>query len=269
MMPRVRFARSGDGTSIAFATLGQGPALVLMPALPFSHLEKMWELPQLRDGLEALARRWTVVRYGNRGCGLSQRDVADYSLDAHVADLSAVVDELGLENFAVNAPMLAGPVAVAYAARNPERVGQLVLQSTIARSADVLSPPAEALLGLAEKDWTLFTETSARFVLQWSDEDLARQAAPILRECVTRDAALALLRAALRFDVTELLPLVKCPTLVIHNRQFPVELAIARDRASRIPDARLAAADSLDSVVAAAVEFLAGEVPARAVSRPA
>lgn len=268
MMPRVRFARSGDGTSIAFCTLGDGAPLVLMPALLFSHLEKMWELPQLREGLELLARRWTVVRYDNRGCGLSQRDVSDYSLEAHAADLSAVVDELGLDRFDLNAPMLAGPVAVAYAARNPERVTQLVLQSTIARSADVLSPPAQALLGLAAKDWTLFTETSARFILQWADEDLARQAAPILRECVTQEAALSLLRAALRFDVTGLLPLVKCPTLVVHNRQFPVDLAIARDLASRIPDARLAAADSLESVVAAAVDFLSGEAAAGVSGQP-
>jgi hypothetical protein len=160
-------------------------------------------------------------------------------------------------------------VAVSYAARNPDRVTHLVQQSTIARSTDVLSPPAEALLGLAEKDWTLFTETAARFILQWSDEGLARQAAPILRECVTQDAAVSLLHAALRFDVTALLPLVKCPTLVIHNRQFPVELALARDLASHIPGARLAAADGLDSVVAAAVEFLAGDIPAKAVSGPA
>lgn len=69
MMPRIRFASASDGVSIAYCTLGQGPPLVLMPAILFSHLEKMWELRQLREGLERLAEGRTVVRYDNRGCG--------------------------------------------------------------------------------------------------------------------------------------------------------------------------------------------------------
>jgi DNA-binding NarL/FixJ family response regulator len=256
MMPRVRFTRAGDGTNIAFATLGEGPPLVLMPAILFSHLEKMWELPQLRRGLEQLAQNWTVVRYDNRGCGLSERNVSDFSLEAHLSDLEAVVDSLGLDRFALNAPMVAGPVGIAFAARRPDLVTHLILQSTIARASDVWATPAQALLGLMERDWDLFTETAARFVFQWAEEGLARQAAPILRECVTPQAAQALLKAALEFDVTASLPQVKAPTLVIHNRQFPLDLALARDLATRIPDARLAAVDNLESVVPAAVEFL-------------
>jgi len=88
-----------------------------------------------------------------------------------------------------------------------------------------------------ERDWDLFTETAARFVFQWAEEGLARQAAPIPRECVTPQAAQALLKTALEFDVTALLPQVTSPTLVIHNRQFPLDLTVARDLASRIPDA--------------------------------
>jgi len=262
-MPRVQFARAHDGTSIAFQTLGAGPPLVLMPALLFSHLEEMWELPQIRRGLEQLAENWTVVRYDNRGCGLSQREVGDYSLEAHLGDLKAVLDAVGLGTFALNAPMLAGPVAISFAAHHPERLTHLVLQSTIPRSSAVWSAQSQALLGLLEKDWHLFTETASRFVLQWADEGLARQAAPILRECVTQEAALALLKAAVDFDVTTLLPQVKAPTLVIHNRQFPLDLSLARDLASRIPDARLAAVDDLESVITAIAEFLTSEaVPA-------
>ena len=115
------------------------------------------------------------------------------------------------------------------------------------------------MLGLIEADWDLFTETAARVVLQWGDEEASRQAAPILRECVTREAARALLTAALQFNVADLLPKVKAPTLVIHNKQFPVDVAISRDLASRIPDARLAAVESLESVIAAIAEFLGQE----------
>jgi pimeloyl-ACP methyl ester carboxylesterase len=259
MMPRVQFTRSADGVSIAFSTLGHGPPLVLMPALLFSHLEKMWELAELRQGLEALAERWTVVRYDNRGCGLSERGVSDYSLEAHLGDLDAVTAAVGIERFALNGPMHSGLVAVAFAAQYPERVGHLVLQSTFARGSDVSAAQAGAMLGLIEADWELFTETAARVVLQWGDEVASRQAAPILRECVTREVARDLLKAALQFNVADLLPKVKAPTLVIHNKQFPVDVAISRDLASRIPDARLAAVETLESVIGAIADFIGGQ----------
>jgi pimeloyl-ACP methyl ester carboxylesterase/DNA-binding CsgD family transcriptional regulator len=256
MMPRVRFARAGDGTKIAYSTLGDGPPLVLMPAILFSHLEKLWEIPELRRGLEQLAEQWTVVRYDNRGCGLSQREVSDFSLEAHISDLEAVVGALDLDQFALNAPMLAGPVGIAYAAQNPERLTHLILQSTVARASDAGAGQSQALLALLEMNWDLFTETAARVMFQWSNEQSARQAPPILRESVEQEEALGLLRAAVEFDVSDQLPPIRAPTHAIHNRQFPLAIALARDLASRIPDARLAAVDSLDSVVPAAVEFL-------------
>lgn len=267
MMPRVRFARSGDETNIAYSTLGEGPPLVLMPATLFSHLEKLWELPQLRRGLEQLAEDWTVVRYDNRGCGLSERKVSDFSLEAHVSDLQTVVDALDLDRFAVNAPMHSGPIAIAFAARYPERVAHLVLQSTVARASDLWTGPAQALLELVARDWTLFTETASRFVLQWADEESARLAAPLMRECVDQETALALLKATFEFDVSTHLPEVRAPTLVLHNRQFPLDLVGARDLATRIPDARLAAIDSLDSVVPAIAEFLTQRPGPTAVGR--
>jgi DNA-binding CsgD family transcriptional regulator/pimeloyl-ACP methyl ester carboxylesterase len=256
MMPRVRFARAADGTKIAYSTLGDGPPLVLMPAILFSHLEKLWEIPELRRGLEQLADNWTVVRYDNRGSGLSERNVTDFSLDAHISDLEAVAGALGLDQFALNAPMLAGPVGMTFAARNPKRLTHLILQSTVARAPDAGAAQSQALLALLEMNWDLFTETAARVVFQWSNEQSARIAPPILRESVEQGAALGLLRAAAEFDVSDQLPLIQAPTLVIHNRQFPLPIATARDLTSRIPDARLAAVDSLDSVVPAAVEFL-------------
>jgi DNA-binding CsgD family transcriptional regulator/pimeloyl-ACP methyl ester carboxylesterase len=238
-----------------------------MPAILFSHLEKLWEIPELRRGLEQLAERWTVVRYDNRGCGLSQREVSDFSLDAHISDLKAVAGDLGLDQFALNAPMLAGPVGIAFAARNPERLTHLILQSTVARASDAGADQSQALLALLEMNWDLFTETAARVMFQWSNEQSARLAPPILRECVEQTEALGLLRAATEFDVSEQVPLIQAPTLVIHNRQFPLPIATARDLASRIPDARLAAVDSLDHVVPAAMEFLTQKAEEIAGSR--
>ena len=256
MMPRVRFARAADGANIAYSTLGDGPPLVLMPAILFSHLEKLWEIPELRRGLEQLAENWTVVRYDNRGCGLPNATSSDFSLDAHISDLEAVAAALRLDPFALNAPMLAGPVGIAFAARNPERLTHLILQSTVARASDAGPAQSQALLALLEMNWELFTETAARVMFQWSDEQSARIAPPILRECVEQEAGAR--PPSRRGRIRRLRPAPADPGAHARHPQPPVPAhhRDLPDLASRIPDARLAAVDSLDSVVPAAIEFL-------------
>jgi pimeloyl-ACP methyl ester carboxylesterase/DNA-binding CsgD family transcriptional regulator len=181
-----------------------------------------------------------VVRYDVRGTGWSERTVSDYSLDALVLDVEAVVSRLGLTRFALLGAADAGPVAIAYAARHPERVARLILWCAWARNADIRSPRIKAWVGLLDQDWELMTDTCAHIVLGWSGGDLGRQAAQRLRESVTPEAARAALAALGTFDVTALLPGLEAPTLVLHRRHIswlPVGLASAL--ASQIPGARL------------------------------
>src|SRR3989304_262884 len=117
--PRIQYATTSDGVSIAFWTRGEGAPLVYMPDL-FSHIQLEWQNPAIRAVYERLAERRMLVRYDGRGRGLSDRDVRDYSLDALVLDLEAVVDHLGLERFALIAVTHSGPVAIVYAASHPE-----------------------------------------------------------------------------------------------------------------------------------------------------
>ncbi len=269
MEPRIQFAQTADGVSIAFATMGEGPPNVVMPNLPFSHLEKAWQVPLFRHVLKRGAERLKLVWYDNRGSGLSEHNVTDYSLEAHLLDLQAVVDHLSLDRFALEGNAAAAPVAITYAARHPERVSHLVLRGAIARGGDFLGPArTEAILGLMEKDWEMYTETIARYVLGFGDEELARQLTPILRECVTQEVALATFQAVDQFDASSLLGRVRSPTLVIHNRQLPVpEVGVARDLASRIPDARLAVVEDIRSSQRTIVEFL-GEESATVAEAP-
>ena len=88
-----------------------------------------------------MAQKRMVVRYDGRGSGLSDRDVTDYSLEAHLLDLDAVVERLGLERFALFPAGVPGPVAIAYAVRHPERVSHLVLWCTYARASDLWESP--------------------------------------------------------------------------------------------------------------------------------
>ena len=110
-----------------------GAPRLVRTATWLTHLEFDWESPLWRHWLEGLADGHKVLRYDERGCGLSDRDVEDVSLDARVADLEAVIDAAGLERVALLGISQGGPVAVAFAARRPERVSHLVLFATFAR----------------------------------------------------------------------------------------------------------------------------------------
>ena len=137
MEPRVQYAQTEDGVGIAYWTLGEGVPLVVMPNLPFSHVEVEWNIPEYRAWYEQFIERGVrLVRYDGRGSGLSDRDVNDFSLEAHLRDLGAVADQLGDGQFVLVGPVRNGPVAIAYAARWPERVSHLVLWCSFARGAD-------------------------------------------------------------------------------------------------------------------------------------
>jgi DNA-binding CsgD family transcriptional regulator len=151
-----------------------------------------------------------------------------------------VVDRLGLDRFDMFGAFDAGPVAFAYAARHPERVSQLILWCSWARSSDIRSPRIRAWLGLIDQDWELMTDTCAHLALGWPAGEVGRHAAQRLRESVSPEAARAALEAMGTFDVTELLPNLKVPTLVLHRSDIPwLPISIARELASCIPDARL------------------------------
>src|SRR5215207_731085 len=239
MEPRIRYAITVDGVSIAFWTLGKGAPLVYMAGGPWGHIE-LWDIPECRRWYERLAQERMLVRYDVRGTGYSEREVYDQSLDALVADVEAVVDRLDLGGFDIFGAFDAGPVAIAYAARHPERVPHLILWCSWARTSDIRSPRIRAWLGLIDQDWELMTDTCAHLALGWPAGEVGRHAAQRLRESVTPEAARAALEAMGQYDVTALLPELKVPTLVLHRGDIPwLPVDIARSLASRIPDARL------------------------------
>ncbi len=266
MEPRIQYAQSKDGVSIAFSTMGEGIPFLQIPAA-FSHLQLEWQLPEFRTWYEGLAEKRKLVRYDSRGAGLSEREVTNFSLDAQVLDLEAVVDRLGLERFVLLGGFIEGPVAITYAARHPERVSHLLLWCSWARAADAYrSPQAQSMAALRDKDWKTYTETVAHVLVGWSAGEPARRFAELIRESITQEAARAALGAAMQFDVTALLPELKAATLVVQRRQvaFP-NVDVASGLASRIPDARLAVIEGesilpgvgdVDGVLTAIDEFL-------------
>ena len=240
MEPRIQYAKTRDGVSIAFWTMGEGMPLVLTPLAMFSHLEMEWRIPEVRSWYERLAAKRMLIRYDTRGMGLSKRDVADGSLGAHLLDLEAVVDRLDLRRFVLFGLMHNGPLAMAYVADHPQRVSNLILWCSWATASEYYRSPAVQSLGsLRDQDWQTYTETIAQALTGWSGA-LARQVAEIFREAISQEQLLAYVREAAQWDAAPLLPSILSPTLVLHRRQLrfvPVELA--RELASQISDARL------------------------------
>jgi class 3 adenylate cyclase len=199
-----------------------------------------WEYPECRRWYERLAEKRMLVRYDHRGVGLSDRERMDYSVDALVLELEAVVDRLGLERFALLGLSLTGPIAVVYASRHPERVSHLILWGTYAHAPEwVQMPTTQASRALLDKDWTIYTEMLAHVVIGWSEGEPAHRFAQLIREACTIDAVTAAIRGTRDLDVRALLPAVRSPTLVLHRRQATPPVEVASRLASQIPNARL------------------------------
>ena len=241
MEPRIQYAKTTDGVSIAFFTLGEGMPLVLAPHVGVNHIQLEWQWPEYRAFLERLAQKARLVGYDLRGFGLSDRGLTDFSLDARVADLEAVADRLQLDRFVLFGNNDSGPVTIAYATRHPERVSHLVLWCAWARYWDVFSASQyDAIRSLVDRNWELYTETVAHASAGWSESEAASRIASLLRQCVAPEVYRAAAQATSEFDVTALLPHVRSPTLVFHRREYPlVGVDIATGLASRILDARL------------------------------
>ena len=205
MEPRIRYAQAKDGVSIAFWTLGEGVPLVFMPLIP-SHAQLAWQVPEIRRLYEGLAEGRRLVSYDSRGTGLSDRDVSDFSLDALMLDLEAVVDHLELESFALMGVSHMGMAAIAYAAHHPQRVTHLLLSASYAKAADYLKSPAvQAGRTLLDSDWELYTETAGHYAFGLGEVGQAQRYAAYFRESITQQAWRAAWGQLGKTDVSDVL----------------------------------------------------------------
>ena len=216
--PRTRFAKTADGFDIAYWTLGRGEAVVQLPALPYSHVQVEWQMPELRRSFELLASQRTLVRYDGRGTGLSQRDATSFSLDTMLADLDAVVSALGRESVTLLGVINSCAVAIAYAARHPERVSRLVLWCPIVDgSVHVTNQQLDAVRKVLETDFELYSQTVAHTLLGWEEPEASLQFASYIRASMSQETALTLIPAIHGLNVWDDLPRVRCPTLILHR----------------------------------------------------
>lgn len=250
----IRFCTTSDGVRLAYATVGEGPPLV-RAAHWITHLDYDWHSPVWRHWLEGLAQGRMLVRYDERGCGLSDHDVEDWSLDAFVNDLETVVDELGLERFPLLGLSQGGAVAVTYADRHPERVSRLVLVGAYAEGrlqrarTDEEHREAAVQAELARIGWGRDDPTFRRFFtssfIPDAPPELWEAFAELLRRTASAENAAHLIETWSDIDVTEVASRLEVPTLILHARdELRVPFEQARRYAALIRGSRLVPLDS-------------------------
>ncbi len=259
MEPRIQYAKTSDGVSIAYSVFGDGPPLVYAAGISGMGVHYYSHLPLSRQNVDLLtAAGFRVIRWDGRGTGSSDRNARDFSLETLLFDLEAVVDRLGLERFALIGHLTGAQAAIAYAARRPERVSHLILRDPQTSAADEDLSPGQLILKamrpLAEEQWELISLNIAHLGFGFTDSEMANQYADALRSGITSRAWLEMEEAFDEIDVTRLLEAVSAPTLVLLSTSLPrwVPPAMpewAKKIASSIHDARLMTTDDFAAAV--------------------
>jgi pimeloyl-ACP methyl ester carboxylesterase/DNA-binding CsgD family transcriptional regulator len=254
---RVRFCTARDGVHIAYAVHGSGPPLVIA-ACWLSHLQFDWQSPVWRHFLVDLGKVATVIRYDERGFGLSDREVHDHSLESRISDLEAVIDDAGVDRFALMGMSQGGPVTISYAHRYPERVTRLIFYGSYA--AGMNNPTPEELemqaafeqlikVGWARPDsefrrvfTSMMIPNATAEQMSWLDE--------LQRVSTSTEIAVISRRQRAHANAIELLKDLRMPTLVLHARGDRMnEFSDGRFLASAIDDARLVALESSNHIL--------------------
>lgn len=233
---QIRFCTTSDGVRIAYAIVGAGPPLLYATGWPV-HLEVEWQKPLVRRFLEDLAQGVTLIRYDMRGSGLSHGNVSDFSLASLMLDLEAVIEQLGLERFALlSLGDIAGPITMTYAARHPERVTHLILNSGWLRGADLgPSERQQALIDyVANFGYPIFELLDSHGIEVQQQLDVRE----INEVAASPTVQAEVLRATYCADVSNLVSEISVPALVLHARGDPlVPFELGRELAVRLPNA--------------------------------
>jgi pimeloyl-ACP methyl ester carboxylesterase/DNA-binding winged helix-turn-helix (wHTH) protein len=242
----IRTFTTSDGVRIAYTLGGSGPPIVRTIDW-LNHLDFEWKNPLRRCWFSEVMGHNTLLRYDQRGSGLSDWNIDDFSFERSLADFEELISAVGWDRFVLVGNCQGGPIGAAYAARHPERVTKLVLVRTFARGwpppGSMMTEQFSAMLTLIRLGWgrdnpafrqlftTLFRPDASPEEAEWMNE--------FQRITSTPDNAARMMSGLPKLDITDILPKVSCPTLVIHSRDDAVvPVSEGRLIASRIRGAR-------------------------------
>jgi pimeloyl-ACP methyl ester carboxylesterase/DNA-binding CsgD family transcriptional regulator len=255
----IRFCRAGDGVRLAYAIHGSGPPLVVVSCW-LSHLQHDWQSPVWRHFLDQLGGLATVIRYDERGFGMSDWNVDDFSLEARVGDLDAILAATGFERFALLGMSGGSAVAMAYAIAHPERVSRQILYGTV-RGEPITRGPEQMAeeetyrsmirVGWAKEDPVFRRVFTTRYIPDATEEQM-RWFDDLQRMSTSPANAVTSRIARQQVDIGDQLGRITAPTIVLQalgDRATTFDDAVTVS--SRIPGARLIPLESRNHILLA------------------
>lgn len=238
----IRYCTTDDGIRIAYCIEGEGPPLVVTPyfieSFTHDHL-----VPEYQEFMQKLGEGRRLIRYDGRGAGLSDRNSPDWTQEAALRDLRAVTLAAGCDRFTLWAGTTGGPRAIAYAARHPEQVIRMILYAAYPNNIrgypTFTSETTRGFAELARNNWQLASQIFADMTGRKDHAEATMRVADWYRASISGETVCEFILGSADLDVTDLLPKVIAPTLLLHRMSdptFPVE--IGRDLAASIPNSR-------------------------------
>ena len=267
--PVARYAKSGD-LHIAYIVEGEGQPIDVMWIPPWiSQVEYLWSERSLQRVMQRITSFARLITFDRRGSGLSDPLWGAPTLEEQMDDLIAVMDAAGSERVALVGTLEGGPMAALFAATYPERVSALALYATFARAT-----------WAPGYDWAWPAEVRKRHmddeVKHWGEGRVVAGVAPSetsdpgFMEWAGRLERLAASPSTIRrmmdligeFDVRDILPSIRVPTLVLHRRDDAfIKIEHSRYIAQRIPGARYVELEGSDNMFSLGdSEALLGEI---------
>jgi pimeloyl-ACP methyl ester carboxylesterase/DNA-binding CsgD family transcriptional regulator len=261
MAQSIRYLKTRDGVKLAWAALGQGPALV-KAANWLSHLTYDLESPIWRHWIEFLSQHYRLIRYDERGSGMSDWEAADLSPARWGEDLEAVIEASHPgDQFVLLGISQGAAAAITYAVRHPARIARLILYGGYSKGW-AHRPESDgyrryrAIVDLVQLGWgkdnPVFRQLFAAQFVPGATPEQFTWFNELCRRTTTPQTASRLLAARGDLNVRELLPLVHVPTLVLHARGDEiVPFEAGRQLATEIPDAEFVSLDSRNHILLA------------------
>ncbi len=242
MEPSIQYTTTRDGVSIAWAEAGNGPALLSFEATPFAHVQELFAV--WGAWVEALTQSFRLITFDARGIGMSERDVAGVSAETLLLDAEAVIDAAKLDRFiglVCPGSILPLSTCLRLAIAYPERVTHVVLESPFQNMRELADTSMGKVgLALAELDWTAYLQTLFRVLVGWdpASSEMAESYVAVAGGWVDQPVGIQYVRALENVDISDLLPQVRQPTLVMRNDPYYVPARCSQRVAAKIPGAQ-------------------------------
>lgn len=240
MTPNIQFLKRDDGVRLAYSVFGDGPPFVVTSPW-VSNLALSFEDPFFMNFWNEISKSCTIILYDKHGCGQSDRDRKIFNADSELLDLKTVIEHLQLRKIVLFGNSMAGSISISYAASNQEKISHLILYGAYADGTKLARKDVQnAIISLVKASWGMGSKALADLFIPNASKEIVNQFSKYQRESASPEVAAGLIELNYQIDVTNLLDLIRIPTLVLHrNEDLAINIAHGKELACSIPNARL------------------------------